>query len=632
MTNITKTILDRVLAQDGNGGKRRVDRRALTIGAVAILVIFPLLPFIDNYWIDVGFYCGIYALLGLSLNIVLGEVGLFDLGHTGFYAIGAYATAILNTQLHLPILLLLPISALAAGLFAWIVTAPVIHLKGDYLCIVTIGIGEIVRLTMINNPLGLTGGPNGINGIDTPVLIVPIISSRQFYYLIWGLIALITFALIRLQRSRVGRAWNYIREDETAAEALGVDVRHYKLAAFVIGAAIAGVAGNIYASKQMSVSPESFTFMESSLLFCIVLLGGLGSIPGTMLGAIAITIFPEIFRPFAKYRLMFFGLALLFMMIFKPAGILPRVRDSGETLRRALGGSKRRGRGVTEPEAGAEDADAGAAAAVMVANPAAGAELATGEILLDVVDATLAFGGVVAVAGMNASIAKGKVTALIGPNGAGKTTLFNLITGIYKPQKGSILFKGEELAREVPHKIVAKGIARTFQNIRIFPSLTCLENVLCGQHCRGRAEFFSSAFRLPSQRKEEAAMLEKAERCLAKVGLADSADKLASALPYGKRRYLEIARALAVEPDLIVLDEPSSGLNDAETEDLAKLLLVILGEGLSILLIEHDMNLVDMVSNHVIVMQSGRKIAEGPMCDIRQAPNVIEAYLGSEED
>ncbi len=266
------------------------------------------------------------------------------------------------------------------------------------------------------------------------------------------------------------------------------------------------------------------------------------------------------------------------------------------------------------------------------AAPAAAADIPAGETLLSVKDATLAFGGVVAVSGMNASIAKGKVTALIGPNGAGKTTLFNLITGIYKPQKGSILFKGEELARELPHKIVAKGIARTFQNIRIFPSLTCLENVLCGQHCRGKAEFFSSTFRLPSQRKEESAMLEKAERCLAKVGLADSADKLASALPYGKRRYLEIARALAVEPDLIVLDEPSSGLNDAETEDLAKLLLVILGEGLSILLIEHDMNLVDMVSDHVIVMQSGRKIAEGPMCDIRLAPNVIEAYLGSEED
>jgi branched-chain amino acid transport system permease protein len=481
---------------------------------------------------------------------------------------------------------------------------------------------------MINNPFGLTGGPNGINGIDGPSFIVPIVSSRQFYYLIWGLIALITFGLIRLQRSRVGRAWNYIREDETAAEALGVDVRHYKLAAFVLGAALAGIAGNVYASKQMSVSPESFTFMESSLLFCIVLLGGLGSIPGTMLGAVAITVFPEIFRPFAKYRLMFFGLALLLMMIFKPAGFLPRVRDSGETLRKALGG-KRRGRSVSDAPA---DGESGAGFA-SGAGPAAGVpEPASDLSLLEVKDVTLSFGGVTAVADMDACVSKGRITALIGPNGAGKTTLFNLITGIYRPLKGQIKFKDEKISGAHPHEIVKKGIARTFQNIRIFPTLTCLENVLCGQHCRGKAGFIGSIFRLPSQRREEESMLACADRCLERVGLAESADKLASSLPYGKRRYLEIARALAVNPDLIVLDEPSSGLNDAETEDLSRLLLSLLADGLSILLIEHDMNLVDMVSDHVIVMQTGRKIAEGEMCDIRLNPLVIEAYLGKEED
>ena len=244
----------------------------------------------------------------------------------------------------------------------------------------------------------------------------------------------------------------------------------------------------------------------------------------------------------------------------------------------------------------------------------------------------LSFGGVTAVAGMDADITAGRITALIGPNGAGKTTLFNLITGIYKPQKGWISFKDEEISGKHPHEIVQRGIARTFQNIRIFPTLTCLENVLCGQHCRGSAGFIASILRLPSQRREEASMLAWADRCLERVGLSESADKLASALPYGKRRYLEIARALAVQPDLIVLDEPSSGLNDAETEDLAKLLISLLADGLSILLIEHDMNLVDMVSNHVIVMQSGRKIAEGAMCDIRRNPLVIEAYLGTEED
>lgn len=624
---ITRQLLDYVLAagrgkKEGSGSGK--NRTTLLAAAVVAIAVFPLLPFIDNYWIDIGFYFGIYALLGLSLNIVLGEVGLFDLGHMGFYAIGAYVTAILNTQFHIPILLLLPVSALVAGIFAWLVTAPVIHLKGDYLCIVTIGIGEIVRLTMINNPFGLTGGPNGINGIDTPFFIVPIISSRQFYYLIWVLIGLVTFGLVRLQKSRVGRAWNYIREDEIAAEALGIDVRHYKLAAFILGAAIAGVAGNIYASKQMSVSPESFTFMESSLLFCIVLLGGLGSIPGTILGALAITVFPEIFRSFAQYRLMFFGLALLVMMIFKPAGLMPRRRESSEGLRSAL---------LKKGKTAKASKGAGPGAGAPKSEGATGGGVKSGTAdLLEIKDVHLSFGGVAAVAGIDAEVDKGRITALIGPNGAGKTTLFNLITGIYKPQNGSIRFKGEDIAGRVPHAIVGKGIARTFQNIRIFPSLTCLENVLCGQHCRGKAGFVASLLHLPSQQEEEASMLTFSLQCLERVGLGDSVDKLASSLPYGKRRYLEIARALAVKPDLIVLDEPSSGLNDVETEELAVLLHSLLDDGLSILLIEHDMNLVDRVSDHVIVMQSGKKIAEGKMCDIRQNPLVIEAYLGTEED
>ncbi|SLM18426.1 ABC transporter, ATP-binding protein [uncultured spirochete] len=618
--NITKTVLDYVTPAGQNKGRGPLpDRKrpGLLTAAIVSIAIAPFLPFIDNYWIDIGFYFGIYTLLGLSLNIVLGEVGLFDLGHTGFYAIGAYVTAILNTTFHIPILVLLPVSALVAGLFAWMVTAPVIHLKGDYLCIVTIGIGEIVRLTMINNPFGLTGGPNGINGIDTPVFIVPIVSSRQFYYLIWALIAIVIFGLVRLQRSRVGRAWNYIREDEVAAEALGINVRHYKLAAFVLGAGIAGMAGNIYASKQMSVSPESFTFMESSLLFCIVLLGGLGSIPGTVLGALAITIFPEIFRPLAQYRLMFFGLALLVMMIFKPAGLMPRQRESGEKLRSALSKKRREAKGrLTGNDGCRKDM------------PPPG----RAENLLEVKDVHLSFGGVTAVAGIDAEIEAGKITALIGPNGAGKTTLFNLITGIYKPQAGSIRFNGEDISGQSPHAIAGKGIARTFQNIRLFPSLTCLENVLSGQHCRGKAEFTASLLHLPSQQDEETQMLDFSLQCLDRVGLSDSTDKLAASLPYGKRRYLEIARALALRPELIVLDEPSSGLNDAETEELAQLLLSLLHDGLSVLLIEHDMHLVDRVSDHVIVMQSGKKIAEGKMCDMRKNPLVIEAYLGTEED
>lgn len=308
--------------------KPQVNFKTFLLCLVAVLfIVYPWL--VGNYLIDAGFFFGIYALLGLSLNIVLGEVGLFDLGHAGFFAIGAYTTAILNTRFGIPVLILLPISALAAGLFAYVVTSPIIHLRGDYLCIVTIGMGEIVRLALINNPFQLTGGPNGVFGIDFPTLgFFTIDSSIKFYYFVWIVVAASIFCLIRLQDSRIGRAWNCIREDEIAAETTGIDVRSYKLLAFVLGAVLAGVAGNIYASKLMGVSPESFTFWESCLMFSIVLIGGMGSIPGVLIGAAAISLFPEVFRPFSMFRMLVFGTAMILMMMFRPGGAWPRKRGT----------------------------------------------------------------------------------------------------------------------------------------------------------------------------------------------------------------------------------------------------------------------------------------------------------------
>ncbi|MCK4240500.1 MAG: branched-chain amino acid ABC transporter permease [Candidatus Atribacteria bacterium] len=302
----------------------------LILIAIVLLSVAPFM--MNNYWIDVFFFFGIYALLGLSLNIVLGEVGLFDLGHVAFMAIGAYTTAILNTKFGIPIIILLPVSALAAAGFAWLVCSPIIHLRGDYLCIVTIGMGEIVRLTLINNPFSITGGPNGVFGIDFLSFGGPFVidSSIEYYFVIWIIVGLTIFALINLQRSRIGRAWNCIREDEIAAESNGIDVRYYKLLAFILGAGLAGVAGNIYASKLMIVSPESFTFMESCMLFCIVLIGGMGSIPGVLIGAAAISLFPEVFRAFAQYRMLIFGAAMVIMMVFRPGGIWPRKRGAVE--------------------------------------------------------------------------------------------------------------------------------------------------------------------------------------------------------------------------------------------------------------------------------------------------------------
>ncbi len=303
--------------------------------AIVVTFLFIVFPLVikNDYIIDVAFFFGIYTLLGLSLNIVLGEVGLFDLGHMGFAAIGAYTTAILNTSFGIPVLVLLPVSAIAAGLFAYLVCSPIIHLRGDYLCIVTIGMGEIIRLTLINNPFGITGGPNGVFGICFPSIgdLFVIDNCLKYYYFIWIVVGLSVVSLINLQDSRIGRAWNCIREDIIAAEATGIDVRYYKLLAFVLGAALAGVAGSIYASKLMIVSPESFSFMESCMLFCIVLIGGMGSIPGIFIGAAAISLFPEIFQTFAQYRMLIFGAVLVLMMMFRPGGILPRQRGKLQT-------------------------------------------------------------------------------------------------------------------------------------------------------------------------------------------------------------------------------------------------------------------------------------------------------------
>ena len=300
------------------------DRRTIPYIIASVLLVFAPL-YLNRYWVDVLNTVGLYALLGLSLNLIVGHAGLFNLGHAAFYAVGAYTAAILNTRYHIPILWLLPVSGLTAGLFAAVIARPIIHLRGDYLCMVTIGVGEIVRIALINNVFGITGGSNGIFGISRPSIFGYVIKRPpQFFYLIWIFVALTIFLFYRLDRySRFGRALNYLRGDEIAAEGSGIDTAHYKLWAFILGAFWAGMAGTLYAAKMTIIAPESFSFWESVLMFLIVILGGSGSIPGVIFGAFLAIGLPELFRDFASARMLVYGVMMVMMMIFRKGGLLP---------------------------------------------------------------------------------------------------------------------------------------------------------------------------------------------------------------------------------------------------------------------------------------------------------------------
>jgi len=301
-------------------------KRAVWLATVAILALLltvaPL--FLNAYHIDVLNSIGLYALLALGLNLILGEAGLFNMGHAAFYAMGAYTAAILNTRYQIPILWTLPLSGVVAGCFALVVARPVVHLRGDYLLIVTIGVGEIVRIALVNDIFGITGGANGVFGISRPkVFGFTIRQPQHFYYLIWGFVALTLFLFLRLKNSRFGRALNYLREDEVAAEGSGVNTDYYKLAAFGLGAAWAGMVGTLFAAKMTIISPESFSFWESVVLFMIVILGGAGNMAGVLLAAFLVIGLPELFREFSSARMLVFGLMMMVMMVVRPQGLLP---------------------------------------------------------------------------------------------------------------------------------------------------------------------------------------------------------------------------------------------------------------------------------------------------------------------
>jgi branched-chain amino acid transport system permease protein len=640
--------------------------RRIAVVAIAVAAFaFPLIDRNDGD-VDAAANALAFAILALGLNIVVGFAGLLDLGYAAFFAIGAFTYGILASyqvqpewsgfweplqwlglvarlpgaggpdHVHFTVSfwLMLPVSALVAAFFGVLFGAPTLRLKGDYLAIVTLGFGEIVPIVARNTP-SLTNGAAGLNGVAPPNLFGYAfgVKSLPYYYLGLALVVLLIFVSVRLRDSRIGRAWMAIREDEIAAEAMGINRAKLKLLAFGIGAAFAGMTGTFYVAKLQTATPEMFTFPVSVMVLVMVVLGGMGSVAGVVLGALILQLLQSWFLQDLSQWLhalgrvtgigfleqielvqsieLIFGIILVVMMLYRREGLIPAQRTVT-----ALSYAEQ----TAVPSRGGISAEF--AVARRSGDPATP--------LLEVRGLRKAYGGIKALQNVDLTVRAGSIVAVIGPNGSGKTTLFNLITGMVKPDAGTVRLAGADITGLAPHLIVERGIARTFQNLRLFANMTVTDNVLVGTHARTATGALGAVIRSPRVRREEEAARKRALSVLAIFGnrLLPRVAHLARTLSYANRRRLEIARALVSEPALLLLDEPTAGMNPTETLELTDQIRSLRERGITILLIEHKLNVVNEIADTVIVLDHGEKIAEGAPEEVHRNEDVLSAYLG----